>query len=156
MSDLKSALLAVNNIGTKEEKQDTAWSQEDFGGKRILLVEDVELNREIAEVILTESGFVVESAPDGTDAVDMVSRSEEYYYDAVLMDVQMPIMNGYEATRAIRALPRKDVKTLPIIAMTANALEEDKAAALKSGMNDHLAKPLDIELFMEVLCKYLL
>ena len=72
------------------------------------------------------------------------------------MDVQMPIMNGYEATRAIRALSRKDVKTLPIIAMTANALEEDKAAALKSGMNDHLAKPLDVELFMEVLRKHLL
>lgn len=156
MSDLKSALLAANNLGAKEEKQGAAWSQVDFGGKRILLVEDVELNREIAEVILTESGFVVESAPDGTDAVDMVSRSEENYYDAVLMDVQMPIMNGYEATRAIRALSRKDVKTLPIIAMTANALEEDKAAALKSGMNDHLAKPLDVELFMEVLRKHLL
>ena len=154
MSDLKSALLAANNMGQKEE--DTAtWQASDFGGKRVLLVEDIEMNREIAEVILTESGFVVESAPDGTDAVDMVKRSEEYYYDIVLMDVQMPIMNGYEATRTIRALARKDVKTLPIIAMTANALEEDKAAALKSGMNDHIAKPLDMELFIEVLKKYL-
>lgn len=113
------------------------------------------MNREIAEVILTESGFEVESAPDGTDAVDMVKRSEEHYYDVVLMDVQMPIMDGYEATRTIRSLPREDVKTLPIIAMTANALEEDKAAALKSGMNDHIAKPIDIDLFMEVLSKYL-
>lgn len=139
----------------KDEATAAAWQKIDFSGKRVLLVEDIEMNREIAEVILTESGFEVESASDGTDAVDMVKRSEEYYYDVVLMDVQMPIMNGYEATRTIRSLPRKDVRTLPIIAMTANALEEDKAAALKSGMNDHIAKPLDIELFMEVLSKHL-
>lgn len=155
MSDLKSALLAANSKAAKEEEGGAVWQAEDFGGKRVLLVEDIEMNREIAEVILTESGFVVESAPDGTDAVDMVKRSEENYYDVVLMDVQMPIMNGYEATRTIRSLPRKDVKTLPIIAMTANALEEDKEAALKSGMNDHVAKPIDIELLMGVLSKYL-
>jgi len=154
MSDLKSALLAANSMDIKDEAA-VAWKNIDFSGKRVLLVEDIELNREIAEVILTESGFEVEFAPDGTDAVDMVKRSEEYYYDVVLMDVQMPIMNGYEATRAIRSLPRQDVKTLPIIAMTANALEEDKAAALKSGMNDHIAKPLDIELFIELLSKHL-
>ncbi len=155
MSDLKAALLAANSKTTKEEEGGAVWQAEDFGGKRVLLVEDIEMNREIAEVILTESGFVVESAPDGTDAVDMVKRSEEGYYDVVLMDVQMPIMNGYEATRTIRSLPREDVKTLPIIAMTANALEEDKEAALKSGMNDHVAKPIDIELLMDVLSKYL-
>lgn len=155
MSDLKSALLAANSRDIKEEAALAAWQKIDFSGKRVLLVEDIEMNREIAEVILTESGFEVESAPDGTDAVDMVKRSEEHYYDVVLMDVQMPIMDGYEATRTIRSLPREDVRTLPIIAMTANALEEDKAAALKSGMNDHIAKPLDIELFLEVLGKYL-
>ncbi|MCH5257982.1 MAG: response regulator [Lachnospiraceae bacterium] len=153
MSDLRSALLASNNISGKEEE--TTWSKIDFGGKRILLVEDIELNREIAEVILEESGFKVESAPDGTDAVAMVRQSEEYYYDAILMDVQMPIMNGYEATRTIRALPRKDVNTLPIIAMTANALEEDKEAALKNGMNAHIAKPIDVDVFMEVLGQFL-
>ncbi len=155
MSDLKSALLAANNIGDKPEKQEAVWTQVDFNGKRVLVVEDIELNREIAEVILTESGFVVETAPDGTDAVEMVRKSEENYYDVVLMDVQMPIMNGYEATRTIRALPRNDVKTLPIIAMTANALEEDKETALKSGMNAHIAKPLDIEHFIEVLHNFL-
>ncbi len=154
MSDLKSALLAANNLIEKEEEA-AVWTLNDFGGKRILLVEDIELNREIAEVILTEAGFVVETAPDGTDAVDMVSRSEENYYDAVLMDVQMPIMNGYEATRTIRSMPRNDVKTLPIIAMTANALEEDKEAALKNGMNAHIAKPLDMDIFMQVLKQYL-
>ncbi len=104
---------------------------------------------------MTESGFVVESAPDGTDAVAMVERSEEYYYDLVLMDVQMPIMDGYEATRTIRNMQRKDVKTMPILAMTANALEEDKEAALKNGMNAHIAKPLDINIFMEVLAQFL-
>lgn len=155
MSDLKSALLAANNIGDKAEKQEAIWTQADFSGKRVLVVEDIELNREIAEVILTESGFVVETAPDGTDAVEMVRKSEENYYDVVLMDVQMPIMNGYEATRAIRSLPRNDVRTLPIIAMTANALEEDKETALKSGMNAHISKPLDIEHFIEVLHDFL-
>ena len=113
------------------------------------------MNREIAGVILEEVGFVIESAPDGTDAVAMVEKAEEGYYDAVLMDVQMPVMNGYEATKAIRAMQRKDVKTLPIIAMTANAMEEDKEAALKSGMNAHVAKPLDIELLMSVLHQFL-
>ena len=154
MSDLKSALLAANNLIEKEDKPDV-WNLADFSGKRVLLVEDIELNREIAEVILEEAGFEVESAPDGTDAVEMVSKSEENYYDVVLMDVQMPVMNGYEATRTIRDLPRNDVKSLPIIAMTANALEEDKEAALKNGMNAHIAKPLDIGIFMDVLGQFL-
>ena len=131
------------------------WTQTDFGGRRVLLVEDNELNREIAGVILEEAGFLVESAPDGTDAVTMVERSEEGYYDVVLMDVQMPVMNGYEATKAIRAMGRRDVKNMPIIAMTANAMEEDKQRALKSGMNAHIAKPIDIKLLMKVLRQFL-
>ncbi len=156
MSDLKSALLAANNIGdTKLAEEDAIWRQMDFSGRRLLLVEDNELNREIAEVILEEAGFVIESAPDGTDAVAMIENSEEGYYDAVLMDVQMPIMNGYEATKAIRAMHRKDAKVLPIIAMTANAMEEDKEAAFKSGMNAHIAKPLNIELLMDALRQFL-
>lgn len=154
MSDLKSALLAANNPPDQEEEA-AAWTKVDFNGKRILLVEDIELNREIAEVILTEAGFVVETAPDGTDAVSMVEKSAEYYYDAVLMDIQMPIMNGYEATRTIRNMSRKDIKDLPIIAMTANAMEEDKEAALKNGMNAHLAKPVDIEALIDVLKQFL-
>ena len=153
MSDLKSVLLAANNMESKEEE--VSWTAKDFGGKRILLVEDNELNREIAQSILEEVGFVVETAPDGTDAVEMMSKASENYYDAILMDVQMPVMDGYEATRTIRALPRGDVKNIPIIAMTANAMEEDKEAALKNGMNAHIAKPIDIELFLSVLGKYL-
>ncbi len=154
MSDLKAALLAANNL-IEKEAETASWTEVNFCGKRILLVEDNELNREIAEAILEETGFIVETAPDGTDAVEMVRRSDEGWYDAVLMDVQMPVMDGYEATRTIRTMPRRDVKSLPIIAMTANAMEEDKETALKSGMNDHIAKPLDMELFMEVLSKYL-
>lgn len=154
MSDLKTVLLAANNLVDKQETV-PEWTKADFTGKRILLVEDNELNREIAEVILEEAGFLVETAPDGTDAVASVEQSEEYYYDAILMDVQMPVMNGYEATRTIRLLPRKDVKHLPIIAMTANALEDDKEAAFKCGMNAHIAKPLDMEIFISVLQKFL-
>lgn len=154
MSDLKSALLAANNLADTKAAVPN-WNEVDFTGKRILLVEDNELNREIAEAILEETGFTVESAPDGTDAVSMVNRSQEGWYDAILMDVQMPVMDGYEATRTIRALPREDVKSVPIIAMTANAMEDDKEAALKSGMNAHIAKPLDIDLFLKILGKYL-
>ena len=154
MSDLKSALLMANNLAEKEETN-AAWTLADFSGKRVLLVEDIELNREIAQVILEEAGFEVETAPDGTDAVSMVNESSENYYDVILMDVQMPIMNGYEATRTIRSLPREDVKTMPIIAMTANALEEDKEAALKNGMNAHIAKPIDMDVFISVLQHFL-
>ena len=154
MSDLKRVLLAVNNL---QEKQDEIpeWTLADFSGKRIMLVEDNELNREIAEMILEEAGFLVETAPDRTDAVVLMERSEENYYDAILMDVQMPIMDGYEAARTIRKLSRKDVKNLPIIAMTANALEEDREAAFKNGMNAHIAKPLDMDVFISVLKKFL-
>lgn len=155
MSDLKSALLAANNLSGKEETEAASWTLENFSGKRVLLVDDVDLNREIAQIILEEAGFVVETAPDGTDAVQMVENAPEHYYDAILMDVQMPIMDGYEATRTIRNMPRDDVKTLPIIAMTANAMDEDKEAALKNGMSDHIAKPLDIDVFISVLKKFM-
>ena len=154
MSDLKSALLAANHLIEKED--DTGqWTSADFSGKRILLVEDIELNREIAEAILEEIGITVESAPDGTDAVRMMEEAEENYFDAILMDIQMPVMNGYEATRTIRTLPRNDVRTIPIIAMTANAMEEDKEAALKNGMNAHIAKPFNVDDFIAVLGRFL-
>ena len=156
MSDLKAALLMANHIGDAASQDLRApWTEADFGGRRILLVEDNELNREIVGVILEGAGFVVEEAPDGTAAVAMVERLEESYYDAVLMDVQMPVMNGYEATKTIRALGRRDVKNMPIIAMTANAMEDDKQKALKSGMNAHNPKPIDIELLMKVLGQFL-
>ncbi len=155
MSDLKSALLQANNLIEKKTEEESSWTNFDFKGRRVLLVEDNEINREIAEVILNEVGLVIETAPDGTDAVAMMEKSPEYYYDAILMDVQMPVMDGYEATRTIRAMSRKDAKSIPIIAMTANAMEEDKENALTSGMNAHIAKPIDTNLLMTVLEKYL-
>ena len=156
MSDLKAALIMANRIGdTDPQEKEAVWTQADFGGRRVLLVEDNELNREITEIILGEAGFEVESAPDGTDAVAMVEKSEEGYYDVILMDVQMPIMNGYEATKAIRTMSRKDTKNMPIIAMTANAMEEDKQKAVKNGMNAHIAKPIDVDLLMNVLRQFL-
>ena len=117
-------------------------------GMRILLVEDNELNREIAKDILEEIGIIVEEAEDGSIAVDMVKNSDSGYYDLILMDIQMPYMDGYKATQTIRAFDDRELADIPIIAMTANAFEEDKNKALESGMNSHLAKPINIgELF---------
>jgi signal transduction histidine kinase/CheY-like chemotaxis protein len=124
-----------------------------FSGRRILLVEDNELNSEIATEILTEAGFEIEEAKDGAVAVEMVSRSAPGYYDLILMDIQMPCMNGYEATKAIRALENRDVAGIPIIAMTANAFEEDRQAAFQAGMDGHLAKPMDTEKLFAALAK---
>lgn len=118
---------------------------------RILLAEDVELNQEIAVAILGDAGFTTEVAGNGKDAVDMVKQSEPGYYQVVLMDVQMPVMNGYEATRKIRNLENPELASIPIIAMTANAFEEDKQEALKCGMNGHIAKPIDIQKLFETL-----
>ncbi len=114
------------------------------GQHRILLVEDIEINRMLAETVLEEAGFQGESVADGSDAVEIVRDNPLWYYDLVLMDIQMPVMNGYEATRAIRALPRADVKDMLIIALSANASEEDKKMSLQSGMDHHIAKPFDV------------
>lgn len=118
---------------------------------RVLLVEDVDLNQEIAVAILEDAGFKAEVASNGKEAVDMVTASEPGYYQAVLMDIQMPVMNGYQATRAIRNLDNKELASIPIIAMTANAFEEDKQEALRSGMNNHIAKPFDIPTLIGIL-----
>lgn len=116
----------------------------DFKGKRILLVEDNELNREIAEELIGATGASVESAEDGVQAVKKFKESAEGYYDLILMDVQMPHMDGYEATRCIRALGRSDAQKVPIFAMTANAFAEDVQKSREAGMNAHISKPLDI------------
>ena len=123
----------------------------DLSGKRILLVEDNLINMEIANMILTQSGFTVETAENGKIAVDMVSSSEPGYYDAVLMDIQMPEMDGYEATRAIRSLEDRRLASIPILAMTANAFKEDELAAEEAGMQAHIAKPIDIGLLLRTL-----
>ena len=127
----------------------------DFKGKRILLVEDNELNREIAEELIGVTGASVESAEDGVQAVEMFKESAEGYYDLILMDVQMPHMDGYEATRCIRALGRSDAQKVPIFAMTANAFAEDVQKSREAGMNAHISKPLNIRAVYKQMNRYL-
>ena len=122
-----------------------------FEGKRILLVEDNELNQEITVEILQEAGFVIEVADDGTVAVEKMSQADPGRYELILMDIQMPLMNGYEATRRIRAMDDPEIAGIPIIAMTANAFEEDRQEALEAGMNGHIAKPIDVPKLLELL-----
>lgn len=130
-------------------------SRKDYSGKRVLLVEDIELNREIAREIIGMTGVQVEEAENGKIAVEKFSASESGYYDIILMDVQMPVMNGYDATSSIRSLDRADASAVPIVAMTANAFAEDVREAKEAGMNEHLAKPLDFEKLTEMLERYL-
>ncbi len=148
MSDLQRTLIDVLSREAEEDKGDPL---ERFKGSRLLLVEDNELNREIATEILQEYDFIVEDAENGKVAVDKVAAAEAGYYDVVLMDIQMPVMDGYEATKEIRGLPDEQVAAVPILAMTANAFEEDKRNALEAGMNGHIAKPIDVNVLLEVL-----
>ncbi len=124
-----------------------------FSGKRLLVVEDNKTNQLIAVSILKSAGFEIELAENGEIAVNMVKNSEQGYYDAVLMDIQMPVMNGYEAAKAIRGFDDKRKATIPIVAVTANAFEEDRKIALEAGMNGHLAKPYDIPEMLSLLDK---
>lgn len=143
--------LRNDNEVVVSEDDDSDACIEAISGGRILLVEDNELNREIAVDILTEYGFTVEEAEDGSIAVDKIRTVAPDYYDFVLMDIQMPYMDGYKATRVIRSLENADYSKLPIIAMTANAFEEDKNHALEAGMNAHIPKPIDTEMLMKTM-----
>ena len=126
-----------------------------LNGKRVLLVEDNAINEEIATIILEQYGIVVDHAENGRIGADKAMTAEAGYYSAVLMDIQMPVMNGYEATRAIRSLPGEYYRTLPIIAMSANAYDEDIRASLDSGMNAHIAKPFQPDDLIKTLCRYI-
>ncbi len=153
LSDLSQALLEVPE---KEQEAILAEEAVSFDGKSILLVEDNELNREIALTILEEVGFVLDSAEDGAIAVEMVQNADPNQYDLILMDIQMPIMNGYDATRAIRRLEDPKKANIPIIALSANVFDDDKRQSKEAGMNGHLGKPIDLdeifEMFSTVLC----
>ena len=144
-SELRSCLYSIVNTDEEEELEQEDTKQPEFRTGRILLAEDNELNQEIAEAILGDAGFEVEIAENGQIAVDMLNKVEPGYYQLVLMDVQMPVMNGYEATREVRSLDNPEIANIPILAMTANAFEEDKQAALRCRMNGHIAKPIDID-----------
>ena len=156
----RSRLTATLRQFTSGRKEKTArnyleeLSESDYTGKRILLVEDNELNREIGVEILQMTGAEVETAENGKIAVEKVEASPKGSYDLIFMDIQMPVMNGYEATAAIRSLPGAKGK-LPIVAMTTNAFAEDVQLAKNTGMNGHIAKPLDMNKLNDVLKNWL-
>ncbi|WP_294147848.1 response regulator [uncultured Clostridium sp.] len=148
-------LLGEIKGGKELKKQEDGKSAPDYRGRRLLLVEDNEINREIARTLVEEMGMTVEEAVNGREAVDRVADSPEGYYSMIFMDIQMPVMDGYEAARRIRSLGREDAKSVPIIAMTANAFEEDVRAALRAGMDAHFSKPVDYEKLKELMRRYL-
>ncbi|MGN0322961.1 MAG: response regulator [Oliverpabstia sp.] len=154
MSDLRNSLLNAlgqHKTGKKDDILSVSGQTKSFSGKKLLLVEDNELNREIAIEILNTYGFIVYTAENGQEALDKVSASKPGEFDLVLMDIQMPVMDGHEATRRIRALENPVLSSIPIIAMTANAFDEDKKAALDSGMNGFISKPVVVEEVVEAL-----
>lgn len=145
----------IANESENAEPETIVTDETVFEGKRILLAEDNDLNAEIAEEILTSAGFMIERAEDGAICYEKIVSSDKGYYDLVLMDIQMPNMDGYQATRAIRALADKEKANIPIIAMTANAFEEDRSKAVNVGMNGHIAKPIDVTELLRELAKVL-
>ncbi len=149
LSELRKALEAPFHTASKDKEPEKQLI--DFTGKRVLLAEDNEMNQLIAQAILTESGLDVVIANNGEEAVSMMKEAPAGTYHIILMDIQMPVMDGYEAARMIRALDDKDKANIPIVAVTANAFEEDRKLALEAGMNGHLAKPYDIPKMMETL-----
>ena len=157
----RSRLTAAlkNALGEPDENDPTNYlteiAESDYSGKRILLVEDNDLNREIACEIIGMSGATIENAENGQIAVDKFAAAPVGYYDLIFMDIQMPVMNGYEATAAIRSMKRADAATVPIIAMTANAFAEDVQLAKNAGMNEHASKPLDVNRLNEILHRWL-
>ena len=156
MSDLRETLLtALGQSQTETDDSVLPGGSPDFRGKHILLAEDNELNREIAVEILSKYGFMVDTAENGVEAVKKIEESKPGDYDLVLMDVQMPLMDGGEAARQIRALPDPALAKIPILAMTANAFEEDRKSALECGMNGFLSKPINIEELIAALSSFL-
>ena len=147
MSELRAALTHTQ----PEEPLMKLPQHTDYTGKKILLVEDNELNREIATAILEEAGLQVDAVEDGTDAVQRMTETPEDSYDLILMDIQMPRMDGYTATRKIRALSNPKKASIPIVAMTANAFDEDRQKAFSAGMNAHIAKPINVTVLIKTL-----
>ena len=146
---LQAEARVANEDGTKQHGH--AEGVAEFAGKRLLLAEDNELNREIACMLLSKYGFVIDTAENGQEAVDLVAASAPDYYDLVLMDIQMPVMDGHEATRRIRNLKDKELAKVPVVAMTANAFDEDRKAAKECGMNGFISKPINMQEVVQAL-----
>lgn len=151
ISDIRRCLMNILHPSTKETEEIPGYNAERIMGKRILLVEDNDLNREIATELLSAAGLLMEEAWDGTVALKMLKEKGAGYYDLVLMDIQMPIMDGYTAAREIRGMEDPALAGIPIIAMTANAFDEDKKKAFEAGMNGHVAKPINLEKLLAML-----
>ena len=151
LSELREVLMSPEQRAfiRNENQKLQVEGQRSYEGKKVLLVEDNELNREIATAIMEEIGLDVDSAEDGTDAVNIMSSASGSKYDLIFMDIQMPKMDGYTATREIRTLNKPKCANIPIIAMTANAFEEDRKKAIKAGMNGHIAKPISKDVILE-------
>ena len=147
--------IADESYYVKRSDESSGTASEILEGRNILLAEDNDLNAEIAEAILERAGLKVERVEDGIQCVNRITKMPARTYDMILMDIQMPQMNGYKATQEIRHLPDKDKACIPIIAMTANAFEEDKRDAFAAGMNDHIAKPVDLSILISVIAKYI-
>jgi CheY-like chemotaxis protein len=158
---LKEAAGAAAGVGEEgvgeagKEDRPAGLVKDSFAGKRVLLVDDVDLNRKVARSMLKRTGARIDEAVDGLEAVALFEASPEHGYDLILMDVQMPAMDGYEASRTIRALNRADAGTVPIVALTANAFIEDIEKARQAGMNEHLAKPVRPDELMAMLNVFL-
>ena len=148
MSQLRE--LLTNPVPKTKEPEKREWI---YNGKRILLVEDNELNQEIAQTILEDAGFMVETANDGVEAVKKMEQAVPGQYDLILMDIQMPVMNGYEAAKQIRSLKNRETASVPIVAMTANVFEEDREKSYEAGMNGYLAKPVSAEALINTIDK---
>lgn len=149
MSELRNVL--TRPVRVEEQKHEDTEMTYDYRGKRVLLVEDNELNRELASAILEQTGMIIDHAEDGIEAVNIINEAPEDRYDLVLMDIQMPRMDGYTATREIRTLPNNRKANIPIVAMTANAFDEDRRKAFACGMNGHIVKPIDIKVIAKML-----
>ncbi len=151
----KFILEMTFEIDKKAEELFAKASNTGINGKRILLVEDNDLNLEVARFILEDSGAFVFTAKDGKEAVNLIKNSAEGEFDLILMDLIMPVMNGYSATKIIRSMERTDTPKIPIIAMSANAFEQDIQKSLEAGMNEHIAKPLNVSKLLSILNKWI-
>ncbi len=153
---MSGLLICMNMLLGSTKCLHPKWKQEDLSGKRILVVEDNDFNREIAKFLLEKMGIIVVEAENGSVAVDKMLKAKNGDYDMILMDIQMPVMDGYTATQEIRRIANAKIASIPIVAMTANAFKEDTEKCLEVGMNGHLSKPIDAQILMREITKYCL